>query len=104
MRPKYDLSKLTTPFRCCPLTVLYSITSHFRGHLHMTRCFIDTFYILTGKGPGDRKMTRPGVFEWTMEDQEKLIAPYLEKCVIVEEPKTSCAMDHAYACDCGATQ
>jgi len=69
---KYDFSKFPRQY---PATVRYSAISHVRGHLHMSRLRLDKFYILTGKGPDAtvRKLLRPGVWEWTMEDQRLLV-------------------------------
>lgn len=80
---KYDFSKFPSRY---PATVRYSAISHVRGHLHMTRLRLDNFYILTGKGPEDgRRMTRPGVWEWYMEDQEKLVARALSETPFIQE-------------------
>ncbi len=95
-KPRYDFSQFPTRF---PATVLYSAKSHVRGKLHMSRVRIDKFYILTGKGPGRDPLPpkpsfydpRPGVpiypgriYEWTMEDQAKLVEAALAETPMVD--------------------
>jgi hypothetical protein len=86
MTPKYDFSKFPSKY---PATVRYSAVSHVRGRLHMTRLRLDNFYILMGKGPGDRKMTRPGVFEWYLEDQAELIQRALSETPLLPEKEAA---------------
>ena len=100
-QPHYDFSKFPSKY---PATVKYSAVSHVRGHLHMSRLKMDKFYILTGKGPdAERKLVRPGVWEWYLEDQAKLVEKALSKTPFLP-PKTECPMEHTHACDCGMTQ
>ena len=83
-KPKYDFSKFPSKY---PATVRYSAISHVRGHLHMKQLRFDTFCVLTGRVPDVtvRKMLRPNVYEWTMEDQSKLIAKALSETPMLPE-------------------
>lgn len=81
-------------------TLYCSIKAHLRGKLHMTKLNGGTLYEVTGKDCwsylggsyfGGRAKTcvadeRRHMFHWTMEDQEKLVAPFIDKYVIEDEP------------------
>lgn len=84
------------PDREHEITKLYSLRAHIRGKLHMTRINAGTLYWVTGRDfwqwySKDRwygEATHEGfqrrcevsrfMFDWEMEDQEKLIEDILE--------------------------
>ena len=66
------------------LTELYSFRAHLRGRLHMTKREMNKYYVPKGAKVLEE---RPHAFlvEWTMADQEKLVASCWERFKLEED-------------------